>query len=203
MIDLESHYAFIGAVPSVSGKLGDVQYAGLGRFVSEDVASRFPRQDLTGWMGLYEASIEGQIKGFVSSHHQQAAAALQADDIEYFKVLGDGGHGRRFAWSQQPHAILASERIALCRQKHVGGYRYFSGELRNGTLTTEAPVMQPLTRMMFVLAQSVGLPVVVRVRQEGTHTLFNVSERLPTEGYRLALCWPMMYRGRATPPRIP
>ncbi len=187
VIDLESHYAFIGAVPSVSGKLGDVQYAGLGRFVSEDVASRFPRQDLTGWMGLYEASIEGQIKGFVSSHHQQAAAALQADDIEYFKVLGDGRHGRRFAWSQQPHAILASERIALCRQKHVGGYRYFSGELRNGTLTTEAPVMQPLTRMMFVLAQSVGLPVVVRVRQEGTHTLFNVSERLPTEGYRLAL----------------
>lgn len=187
VIDIESHYAFIGSVPSVSGKLGDVQYAGLGRFVSEDLASQFPRQDLTGWMGLSGTSIEKQVNSLVSSHHQQAAAALQADDIEYFKVLGNGGQGRHFAWSQQPYAILVSERIALCRQKHIEGYRYFSGELRNGTLTTEAPVMQPLTRMMFALARSVGLPVAARVREEGTRTLFNVSERLPTEGYRLAL----------------
>ncbi|MHC9085967.1 hypothetical protein ACYX7E_13185 [Luteimonas sp. RIT-PG2_3] len=187
VIEVESRYTFIGAVPSETAELGNVQYVGLGRFVCHDVANQFPRQDLVGWMGLSRVSIEKQAKALVFSHQLQAAAAFQADDIEYFMVLGNGGRGRHFSWSKQPYAILAPERIALCRQRHVGGYRYFSGELRNGALATEAPVMQPLSRVMFALARFVGLPVVVRVHEEGTQTMFKVSERLPTEGYRLAL----------------
>lgn len=187
VIDIESHYAFVGAVPSMSGSLGDVRYAGLGRFISKEIASQFPLQGLAGWMGLSDTSIEKQVKDFVFSHHQQAKATLQADDIEYLKILGNDRHGRRFVWSQQPQAVLALDRIALCRQNHIGGYRYFSGELHNGTLTTEAPVVQPLTQIMFALANFVALPVTAKVREEVARTLFNVPERLPIDGYRLAL----------------
>lgn len=187
VIGIETHYAFIGSVPTVLGKLGEIRPNGLGRFVSDDIASQFPHQELTGWMGSLASSIEMQVKDFVSSHHQQAAPALQADGIEYFNVLSAGKHGRRFTWGQQPHAVLALEKIALCRQKHLGAYRYFSGELRAGTLRTEAPIVHPLARIMFALANHIGLPVVVRVRQEGSTTLTTVTERLPSEAYRLAL----------------
>lgn len=187
VIKIESHYIFVGAVPSTLGRLGDVRHEGLARFLSEEAASRFPRQTINGWAGLLVAPVAEQVASFVSAHRQQAEPTLHARDIEFFKVVGNDVRGRRFVWTQQPHAIVGAERIALCRQKRAGIYRYFSADLRDQTVFAEAPIDQSLARLMFALANFTGFPVSVKVRQQVVRTNITVSERLPIEEYRLAL----------------
>jgi hypothetical protein len=187
VIEIETHHAFIGAIPSVSGRLEDVYHEGLGRFISPLVASRFPSQSVDSWMDLSGMSISNQISGFVSAHHLHAAPTIHSDDIEFFKVITAGVQGRRFSWTREPNACLPAERIALCRQKRTGVVRYFSAELRNGRVATEANVGQPIARLMFASASRSGIPVPVKVRQQGGMTHIAVPERLPTEEYRLAL----------------
>ncbi len=187
VVEIGSHYVFVGSVPSVSGRLGAIRYEGMGRCISEEVASRFPRQNISSWMGLPPTSIAQQVTSFISTHHKQAAPTIHSQGIEFFKVVENGVHGRRFVWTQQPHAILSEERIALCRHKQAGICRYFSGDLRDGIVVAEAPIDQVMTRLMFALANVRGFPVPVKTLSHGASTQIKVSERLPIEEYRLAL----------------
>lgn len=187
VVEIESLHAFVGSLPSTSGKLGDVQHKGLGRFISADVANKFPRQAVSGWMGLPQAPIATLVAEFISNHRQLAAPTIHAQDIEYFKVIGKDSRGTKFIWSQQPNTILPTHRVALCRQKRGGMIRHFSGELRAGRLTAEAPLSLPLLRLMFALANSTGLPMHIVVRKQGPYTSFRIPERLPAEERRLAL----------------
>lgn len=200
VIEIEEHHAFIGAIPSVSGRLEDVHHEGLGRFISPLVASRFPTQSLNGWMDLPDMSISSQMSALALAHRQNAAPTIHSDDIEFFKVITAGAHGRRFAWTSEPNACLPAERIALCRQKRTGVVRFFSAELRNGRVATEANVSQGIARLMFASASRSGFPVPVTVRQQGEMTHIAVPERLPTEEYRLAimLAVEVRRRGNAT-----
>lgn len=187
VIEIESHYAFVGSMPSVLERLGDMRYEGMGRYITQEAASRFPRQNISSWMGLPPTSTAQQVASFVSSHHNLAAPTIHPQDVEFFKAVGDGAHGRRFVWTQQPYAILPEERIALCRHKQAGIYRYFSGELRRGAVVEEAPIDQSITRLMFALGNDKGFPVPVTTLQHEACTQITVSERLPIEEYRLAL----------------
>lgn len=187
VVEVGSHYVFVGSVPSVSGRLGDIQYEGMGRYISHEIASRFPRQNINSWMGLPSTSAAQQVASFVSTHNKLAAPTIHAQDVEFFKAVGNGVHGRRFVWAQQPHAILPEERIALCRHKQFGISRYFSAELLRGIVVAEAPIDQSITRLMFALGNVRGFPVPVTTLQHGACTQIGVSERLPIEEYRLAL----------------
>lgn len=187
VIEIGSRSVFVGSVPSVSGRLGYIQYKGMGRYISQEVASRFPRQNISSWMGLPSTSSAHEVASFVSTHNNLASPTIHAQDTEFFKVIGNGVHGRRFVWTQQPHAILPDERIALCRHKQAGINRYFSGEIRRAKVVAEAPIGQSIARLMFALANDRGFPVPVMTLQDGPCAQIRVSERLPIEEYRLAL----------------
>ena len=187
VLEIESHFAFAGSIPSVSGLLGEVRHEGMARYITQEVASRFPRQSINSWMGLQPTTTAQQILRLVSSHRKLAAPTIHAQNIEFFKAVGNGVHGRRFVWTQQPHAVLPDEKIALCRHKQTGIYRYFSGELRRGIVVGEAPIDQSISRLMFALGNHGGFPVPAVAVQHGEHTKLRISERLPIEEYRLAL----------------
>lgn len=187
VLQIESQFAFVGSVPSVSGRLGNIQFKGLGRYVSQEVASRYPRQTTSGWMGPLCSSSAQRIANFTSTHNKLAAPTIHAQNTEFFKVDGNGVHPRRFVWTSQPHAILSEEHIALCRHKQAAKYRYFSAEVRRGIVVAEAPIDQSITRLMFALANHRGSPVPATAFQRGEDIQIVVSERLPIEEYRLAL----------------
>lgn len=187
VIGIGSHSVFVGSVPSVSGRLGDIQFEGMGRYVSPEVACRFPRQNIGSWMGLTSTSSAQQVAKFISTHKKLAAHTINSEDIEFFKLIGNSVHGRRFVWTQQPHAILPDDQIAICRHKQAGISRYFSGEVRREMVVAEAPIEQSIPRLMFALGDDRGLPVHVTTQQNGEFTHIRVSERLPIEEYRLAL----------------
>jgi hypothetical protein len=108
VVEIESDHAFVGSVPSVSGRLGEVRHEGMGRYITQEVASQFPRQTTSGWMGLPAASSSAQqVASFISTHNKLAAATIHAQDIEFFQVVGKGAYGRRFIWAKEPRAILS------------------------------------------------------------------------------------------------
>jgi hypothetical protein len=187
VVEIESHFVFVGSVPSVSGLLGDMRHDGMARYITQEVASRFPRQNINSWMGLHPTTTAQQISRLVSTHRKLVAPTIHSQDVEFFKAVGNSVYGRRFVWTQQPHAILSDEKIALCRHKQTGIYRYFSGELRSGVVVGEAPIEQSIARLMFALGNHRGFPVPAAALQHGECTKIRISERLPIEEYRLAL----------------
>lgn len=138
-------------------------------------------------MGLPTTSSAQQVADFISTHNKLAAQTIHSEGTEFFKVIGNSLHGGRFGWTQQPHAILPDHKIAICRHKQAGIYRYFSGEIRRETVIAEAPIEQVLPRLMFALGKDLSIPVQVTTQQNGEFIQIRVSERLPTEEYRLAL----------------
>ncbi|WP_162896930.1 hypothetical protein [Chromobacterium rhizoryzae] len=188
VIEVENRFLFVGAVPSTYGYLGNVTNEGLGRFVTNDVAKQFPQQSIESWMGVATPDPASLIASFRRDHRYTATATINLADLECLKFIKGGPHvGRRFAWVQHAHAVLSSDLIAVCRQKHGGTYRYFSASLRAGKVSAEAPIEQSLPRLMYALSSFVEAPVVARVRKGSSLAEVTIPERLPIEEYRLAL----------------
>ena len=187
VIEMEGRNAFIGATPSVHGLLGEVTCEGLGRFVSEAVAARFPKQTIESWMGL-SLQPTALINTFLKSHQSNVTPTLNLANIEYLKLTADPRQiGRRFFWVKKPNAVLASGQVSICRIKNNGFYRYFSSSLTPGEMNTEAKIEQSLPRLMYAIARFSGPPVVVGVKHLKLLVEVTVPERLPLEEYRVAL----------------
>lgn len=188
VLEVADQRVFIGAMPTTLGSLGKVEYEGLCRLLTPDVAAQFPRQNVENWMGGRPASPNMLIADFVQSHGFKSGLMTHPPGLEFLEFVRiGGGGGRRFYWGQRPISVLAKHSIAVCRQKHAGSYRYFSGDLRSGKVISEAPFEQAVDRLAFALASQAGVPVIASVFAGEASVEIAVAERLPTPEYRLAL----------------
>lgn len=182
-----SRSAFVGAIPLASGFSAQISQQGLARYLTEESAARFPKQDIEGWMGITTSSSE-YIQHFTKSHRKHAKPALHSAGIEYLTLVMQGAQPKRGTWSREPSAICSGERLAVCRQSDQGIYRYFSAELSDKkTIANEAGLRHSVPRLTFAFASDAGTPFRIASRLVGKSLEVEVPERLPTEEFRLSL----------------
>lgn len=187
VVEIEGCPVFVGAVPTALGHVGNVVNQGLCRLLLPNVAVRFPRQDIDSWMGNPPTDPASLVASFIRAHTHKAVPTVYPAEIEYLDFAAIGAvASRRFVWVGRPSPVFADHRIAICRQRHGGAYRYFSADFRSGRVIAEAVIEQSIPRLMFALASQAAKPVLIRVRN-GSNTEVTVAERLPIEEYRLAL----------------
>jgi len=189
VVEVESRFLFVGAVPLAHGHLGSVTNEGLGRFISEDVAVRFPHQSIESWVGIGISDPATLVAAFRKDHRRCATPTIDLPDLEFLKFTKAGSRlDRQFIWALAACPALADDRIAICRQRYGDIYRYFSADLRDGKTYTEAPIEPSfLPRLIYALSSCSGTPVMVHVQHGSSVTEVTVPERLPLEEYRLAL----------------
>lgn len=182
-----SRSAFVGAIPLASGFPAHIGQQGLARYLTEEDAVKFPKQDIEGWMGVAISSSE-YIQGFIKSHRENAKPALHSTEVEYLTLAMQRARPKRTIWSREPSAICSEERLAVCRQVDQGIYRYFSAELsEKKAITNEAGLRHSISRLTFAFADDAGTPFRIASRSVGTSLELEVPERLPTEEFRLSL----------------
>jgi len=187
VVSARSKFLFVGAVTSSSGHLGLVAELGLARLITDEVATRFPRQTIEGWMGGPFSSSAEYVQAFVSAHRQQAAPAIDSPEIEYLHLVSRGDFASRAVWSQTHNAIVPKEQIGICRQADQGIYRYFSADIRGNVIIAETTLHYSLPRLVFAFAHLNGIPFRICISEAGSTLLVRVPQRLPLEEFRLAL----------------
>jgi len=187
ILNIQSRFAFVGAVPSESRFLAKTTQQGLARYLPEESAAKFPAQSVEGWMGETVSSPSECIQDFIKSHRARAAPALNSPEIEYLTLVTKGVCPKRTVWSREPSAILSRERLAVCRQADQGIYRYFSAELSGKVIATEAALRHSIQRLTFAFALEAGAPFRVASKLVGSMLEVELPERLPTEEFRLSL----------------
>lgn len=188
VLNIESKFAFVGAVPSVSDSLALTGKQGLARYLSEESAAKFPVQSLEGWMGETFSSHQNHLQDFIKTHQEYSAPALNSPENEYLTLISKGSLAKRTAWSREPSAILPREQLAICRQADRGIYRYFSAELAGDmTISNEATLRHSIQRLTFAFAYDAGTPFRVVTESVGPMLEVEVPQRLPTEEFRLSL----------------
>jgi hypothetical protein len=188
VLEIADELVFIGASPNAHGLLGEIRMEGLSRLIAQDVAEHFPRQSLEGWMDLTTQDPSTIVSAFMVAHTRMEAKTSNLAGVMYLNLIPSHATGQScFQWSDRKVGVLATGKIAICRQPHLGRMRYFSASLGKGGVTTEAPIDFPMTRLLFAIAQHVGAPVKVVERSGEKGVEVTVGERLPIEEFRLAL----------------
>jgi hypothetical protein len=160
---------------------------GLGRLLAPDVADRFPRQSLEGWMDVTFQDPHAIIAAFVAAHVHAEVRTSSLMDVMYLNLIPWRAGYSQFQWCTKAVGVLSARQIAICRQSYHGRVRYFSASLRKGGITTEAPIDIPISRLLFAIARHAGTPVraITQSRPRGVEVM--IGERLPIEEFRLAL----------------
>jgi hypothetical protein len=187
IVNVLSRFAFVGAVPTVSGFLTQVKHQGLARYIPEESAVRFPVQSIEGWMGDPISSHSAYVRDFIKAHRERAAPALNSPEIEYLTLATERAHSKCSVWSRVPNAVLSREKLAICRQADMGIYRYFSAELSGRSIANEATLHHSINRLTFALAFEAGAPFRAESSSCGSMLDVKVSTRLPLEEFRLSL----------------
>lgn len=187
-VEIGEEFGFIGAMPTAHDLLGNIRMEGLCRFVTPDVAERFPRQSLENWMGVTYRDASVVVDKFITTHFGTETGTTKLTGVEYLKLAPLGAKGYcQFQWSEEVVNVLPAENIAICKQVYNGRIRYFSASLRKGSIATEAPVYTGVPRLLFAIARHVGTPIRVSAFPSSRGVEVTVSERLPVEEFRLAL----------------
>jgi hypothetical protein len=186
VLSIESRHAFVGSLPSESGRLGKIKHSGLARFIAPQVAAQFQTQSVEGWMGASPAP-RAYLQDFVSAHGTQAAPAINSPEIEFLQLIRKNAFAVRAVWAREPSAILPQEKLAICRLADHGIHRYFSAELSKKSITTEATLHHSIPRLVYALASEAGTPFKVECTATDNGIQLVVPERLPAEEFRLAL----------------
>jgi len=190
VLDIGNCSVFVGAVPTAIDCLELNRCEGLYRILTSEAASRFPRQDLSSWMGNTFNTPASEFSIFLKRHLSTASPANNQTDIEYFNVAPivskRSNNTRHFLWQTRPSSV-AENQIALCRQRKFGFYRYFSSDLRSDRVVSEAAIETSVPRLLFSLAHQLGSPVPFSARNGVEGVEISIAEQLPVEEYRLAL----------------
>ena len=186
VLNLNSRFAFIGAVPAGSALPARTSQLGLARYLPEAAASKFLTQSVEGWMGSTNYPYSDHIANFVRTHREHASPALESHEIEYLTLAAQRSHSKRAIWSREPSAILSRENIAVCRQADQGIYRYFSAELAGKSIVTEATLRQSIPRLTFAFAAEAGTPF--RVASKSMGETIGHLEKPPHPSRRAAQC---------------
>lgn len=200
VLRVRKHFIFVGSVPSVFGFLGDVEQHGLCRFVSEELAAKFPEQSIDSWMGRDKSTPKAVVDFFLENHRRKAVLTVNSADVEYLQFSVNTSKNVIYNWVAKPCLTILNEKVAICRQKIGNYYRYFSADLNLGGAVTETPLEVSIQRLIFALSSYWGTPIKTIVQTSLKHTKVTVSERLPSEEYRLALLYSdqILRSGRTT-----
>lgn len=187
-VEIEGELAFVGALPTTFGFLGEVQGQGISRLLTKEVADRFPRQSLEAWMGTSNHHSVSIVADFAAKHARSATRTANLRDVECLSLAPRRtGRHTQLQWGSKLIPTLPVEQIAVCRQLSRGRARYFSADLIGERVATEAPIDMAIPRLLFAIARHVGSPVKVEIEQGPDRTRTTVHERLPIEEFRLAL----------------
>lgn len=188
VVEIEGEFAFVGALPITFGLLGEVQGHGISRFLTKEVADRFPRQSLEGWMGTSNHSTTSIVADFAAKHALSATRTSNLPNVECLSLAPRRAERHpQLRWGSKLIPTLPAEQIAVCRQFSRGRARYFSADLLGGRVSTEAPIDMAIPRLLFAIARHIGAPVKVEIGHGSDWTRISVYERLPIEEFRLAL----------------
>ncbi len=188
VVEIEDEFVFIGATPNAHGLLGNARMEGLSRFLAPDVADRFPRQSLESWMDVTSQDPPAIVAAFAAAHAHAEVRTSNLLDVTYLNLTPSRTTSHsQFQWCDKAVGVLSAGQIAICRQQYHGRIRYFSARLLKGSITTEAPLDIPISRLLFAMARHAGAPVraIARPRQHDVEV--TIGERLPIEEFRLAL----------------
>lgn len=188
VVEIEDELVFIGATPNAHGLLGSTRIEGLSRFLAPDVADRFPRQSLEGWMDVTSQDPPAIVAAFAAAHAHAEVRTSNLIDVTYLNLVPwrTTGHSQ-FQWYDKAVGVLSAGQIAICRQQYHGRIRYFSARLLKGGITTEAPIDIPISRLLFAIARHAGMPVRAITQSGPRGVEVTIGERLPIEEFRLAL----------------
>jgi hypothetical protein len=188
VVEIEGEFAFVGALPTAFGFLGEVQGHGISRLLTKEVADRFPRQSLESWMGTSNHHSASIVADFTAKHVRSATRTANLPDVECLSLASSrAGRDPQLQWGNKLIPTLPAEQIAVCRQLSRGRARYFSADLIGGRVSTEAPIDMAISRLLFAIARHIGAPVKVEIGPGSDWTRITVYERLPIEEFRLAL----------------
>lgn len=188
VVEIDDEFVFIGATPNAHGLLGNARMEGLSRLLEPDVAERFPSQSLEGWMDVTSQDPSAIVAAFAAAHADSEVRTSNLLDVTYLNLTSSRAASHsQFQWCDKAVGLLSAGQIAICRQQYRGRIRYFSARLLKGSITTEAPIDIPISRLLFAMARHAGMPVRATT-QSGPHGVeVTIGERLPIEEFRLAL----------------
>lgn len=188
VVEIDDECVFIGATPNAYGLLGSARMDGLSRFLARDVADRYPRQSLEGWMDLKSQDPASVVAAFAAAHAHAEVRTSNLVGVTFLNPIPWRATGHcQFQWCDKAVGVLSTEKIAICRQQYQGRVRYFSARLLKGSVTTEAPINISISRLLFAISHYAGTPVRAISRPGSQGVKVTICERLPAEEFRLAL----------------